>query len=1286
MDRKKVTPSTLFIWTVNNLSANIGHLSSFTGRLATSVQVGRTLHASHSAEFSRNLTHAVRLLGSLDVSALGQSLDNLTARQRTPDHIPAIPSSEALRVQDFSSLPVEARERQARAYLEREAEHVPLDSEPPIRVAVAVLSASGSILLVSLHPSLCHAGASAGTITVELGALYSSLVSHTNSVSPHSWVAQPAPRDWPLPASRGSSNGSKRGANKEAGALELPSDHPRSSDPGGILGHEARTLPEALLASVRDFSRGEGVGTFATLFSAFASLLSRYSGQQHFSVGASSDSAALTPFQVDVADDPPFRELVQRLRHPHTADLSAGPPLFQVAFVLERPDREAVRFAGLTASDYELKTRTIGLDLILHLDEFSAKPLVTADYNAALFDPDTIQLFLAHYETLLAGAVRDPECSVSRLAVLNGQERHRLVYEWNSTSRGYPADIPLPQLIEAQVEKTPTSLAVSFKDQRLTYAGLNARANQLAAHLRSIGVTRNTLVGVCLERSIDLLITPLAILKAGGAYLPLDPDHPDEHIGPIVENARLEILIGRPELSARLPNFRGNLVLLDWEVLEQYPSTNQPVAVSPGDLAYVIYTSGSTGQPKGVTISRRALNNLLWSMRDWFQFGPSDVLLALTTIAFDIAGVDVWLPLLVGARMLMIERETAMHAPMVQEIIRREGVTFLQCTPTIWKLLIDSEWPGKADLQAVSTGEAMPKDLAFRLFPRVGRLWNMYGPTETTIWSTGYRFSAAADPVLIGRPIANTQIYILDERLDPTPIGVPGELYIGGDGLANGYLHKPELTAERFVADPFSKTPGARLYKTGDLARYRSDGNIECLGRNDDQIKLRGYRIEPEEIRAALTLHPAIRDAIAVLSTSATGESRIVAYLISQTGDPPEVGELRSFLRHRLPEYMIPATFTFLDSFPLSGNGKINRRALPPPKTVLPEIGPAEAPADPIEERLQCIFCSVLGLSSIGVSDDFFDLGGHSLTAAQLFTEINISFDLDLPLATLFHAPTIRRLAALIRDSRIDQMSEPIVPIQRNGSQPPIYCIGAVDGELIVFRRLALELGMDQPLFGLQPFRLLASCPTVKQLAAAYIRELRRTGESEPACLLGYSFGGVVAVEMARQLQRQGRAPLLVMLIDSSYPAGCRANEPWEQRLQRYRFHWDRISNRGGWSHFLERLRYGSARIAHRASSTVGIPLPSQSSDVSALQGLASESYRIKSYPGAVHLFRAESQPEFLTGGVDLGWSRVLSNLAIDHVPGDHGTMNTGINLKILARKIQQCLREAVPNGRRLRV
>jgi len=1280
---------------------------------------GWLLDASASRQSSVNITQALRLHGSINLAALRNSVEFLNARYQALWNIPGEnrdASGDVLPIQDFSRLPPDARESAARRYIHQHAGRS-LDPKrgPLLHAAMGRLSSSENILLVSMHRSLCGAGVLINTLIGELSAQYNAHVGLSSPPAESAAHSRAEPDRGVLEAT-GSADGRKRLMNN----TELPPNrNTRSSSNGGVFGRESRLLPEALRAAALEFSDAEGVAQFATLFAAFAALLARHSGQHQFLVGCLASNLdrlsgqapsgpALVPLRAELSGDPSFRELLRRVKRSSIealdqADLGApredsstrkpngvSAHRFQVALILEQAAWEAVHFSGLGVSDYELETRSTGLELVLHLEEHSAGFLMTADYDAAIFDPGTIRRFLAHYEILLAGAIADPGSPISRLPILAEAERRQLLDEWNSaTVRDYASDVPLQQLIEAQVARNPDAVAVAFatqssSDQRLTYTELNARANRLAAHLRELGVTKNTLVGFCLERSIDLLIAPLAILKAGGAYLPLDPDHPDARIGPIVENARVQILIGRRELAARLPKFSGKFVFLDWDAFEQYPDTNQPVAVSGSDLAYVIYTSGSTGEPKGVMVPRRALNNLLLSMRDWFQFGAQDVLLALTTIAFDIAGVDIWLPLLAGARMLMVERATALDERLLQEIIARDGVTFLQCTPGIWKLLIDSGWQGKADLQAVCTGEAMPKDLAGKLVPRVACLWNMYGPTETTIWSTGYKFSGPDDPVLIGRPIANTTAYILDEHRAPTPIGVPGELYLGGDGLADGYLHNPAMTAAQFVADPFNKRPGARLYRTGDLARYRSDGNIECLGRNDDQIKLRGYRIEPEEIRAAIMRHSSIRDAIAILQTSATGDSRIVAYLISRTSLRPEADELRSFLRQRLPDYMVPASFVFLDSFPLNTNGKLDRRALPQPIT--PYTGAAGTePADPIEEQLMRIYCSVLGLTEIGANDDFFDLGGHSLTAAQLFREVNICFNLNLPLATLFRAPTVRRLANLIRDSEDEQMSAPLVEIQPKGSRPPLYCIGEVSGEVIVFRRLALELGPDQPLYGLQPFHLLGPHPTVQQLAAAYIHELRLRGDSHPSRLLGYSFGGLVAVEMARQLQAKGVDPPLVVLIDAGYPFGCRKNEPWSQKIRRYKNLWHAVvGNEGGMSYLRARVNYGVTRLAHRATTTVGVPLPASApKDVTGLQGLASESYRIKSYNGRVHLFRAESQLEFLAGGDDLGWSGVLPNLVVEEVPGDHGTINTGANLKILARKLKECLQYPSPNGHR---
>ena len=660
--------------------------------LVPSLPQGWLLDASTSRQSPLNIAQALRLRGPLNLAALRESVELVIARYQELWNISGeVPdsSSDILPIQDFSSLPVDARESEARQYIHRYADRsLDLDGGPRLHASLVRLSAADNILLIGMHHSLCGAGVLLSSLIAELSAHYNAQVDSGSSPLPERAEQVPS-----APAANGSFGAWKTHLKDAQDALEPPPIDPQPSSTSGGVGRESRMLPEALRASVLEFSKAQSVTPFTTLFAAFAALLSRHSGQHEFLVGVSTSNLEypadhvsprfpmLLPLQVDFSGDPSFREFLQRARRSLLeADAEARRPdgapsqfdFLQVALILEHPAWETVHFSGLSVSAYDLDTRSTGLQLVLHFEEHFAGLLMTADYDASLFNPATIQRFVGHYGTLLASAISDPENSVSQLPLLCKPERRQLLDEWNAAAvREYPSDVSLPQLIEAQVEATPDAVAVEFdaassSQQRLTYAQLNARSNRLAAHLRSLGVDRNTLVGVCLERSVDLLIALLAILKAGGAYLPLDPGHPDDHIGPIVENARLGILIGRPELAARLPNFSGELVLLDWEAFEDYPDTNQPVTVSDRDLAYVIYTSGSTGQPKGVMIPRRALNNLLMSVREWFHFGPRDVLLALTTIAFDIAGVDIWLPLLVGARLLMVDRATALNEHLLR--------------------------------------------------------------------------------------------------------------------------------------------------------------------------------------------------------------------------------------------------------------------------------------------------------------------------------------------------------------------------------------------------------------------------------------------------------------------------------------------------------------------------------------------------------------------------------------------------------------------------------------------
>jgi amino acid adenylation domain-containing protein len=580
---------------------------------------------------------------------------------------------------------------------------------------------------------------------------------------------------------------------------------------------------------------------------------------------------------------------------------------------------------------------------------------------------------------LLEGIVADPDQRISDLPLLPVAERDQLLLEWNDTRVEYRRDDGIHQLFESQAERSPEAVAVVFEDDQLTYGELEHRANQLAHHLQALGVGPDTLVGIYMERSVEMMVGLLGVLKAGGAYVPLDPAFPQERLAFMLADSQAPVLLTQQRLLAVLPESEARVLCLDtdWPAIGR-ESEDRPVsAVKPTDLAYVIYTSGSTGKPKGVQISHRAGVNFLNSMGRQPGLTQQDVLLAVTTLSFDIALLELFLPIIVGARVVIVSSEVAADGYQLQERMARCGATVMQATPATWRLLLETDWPGSQQLKVLCGGEGLPRELANQLLERVGSLWNMYGPTETTVWSTVHAVESGVGPILIGRPIDNTEIYILDSRLQPVPIGVPGELYIGGDGLARGYFNRPNLTTEKFIAHPFSEEPQARIYNTGDMASYLPDGTIECLGRMDHQVKIRGFRIELGEIEAVLGQHPGIEESVVIVREDVPGDKQLVGYLIANQEPVPTVGELRSFLKQKLPDYMVPSTFVEIEALPLTPNRKVDRRALPAPDVV---------------------------------HDNFFELGGHSLLATRVVAQIQQEFEVDLKLMDFFKLPTIAEL------------------------------------------------------------------------------------------------------------------------------------------------------------------------------------------------------------------------------------------------------------------------------------
>ncbi len=670
---------------------------------------------------------------------------------------------------------------------------------------------------------------------------------------------------------------------------------------------------------------------------------------------------------------------------------------------------------------------------------------------------------------------------VSRLSLLEADERERLLTDWNQTAAAYPSQC-LHELVGAQAVATPDRIAVICESDQLTFAELEARSNQLAHHLISLGVGSEQLVAIAVERSVEMLVGLLGIMKAGGVYVPVDPAYPADRVSFMLENSQAQVVVTQERLLAGLPLDDVKVVCLDrdWAQIAELATEPPPVSVAPEQLAYVIYTSGSTGQPKGVQIPHRALMNFLTTMAQRPGLGADDVLVAVTTLSFDIAGLELYLPLLQGGRVVVATAQTAGDPKALAELLADSAATVMQATPTTWRMLLDSGWRPGRPLKALCGGEPLPVALADRLLDAGVELWNMYGPTETTIWSTCRQVTTRGETLTIGRPIANTTIYILDRHRQPVPVGAAGELWIGGHGLARGYRGRDDLTAERFIADPFDTTPGARIYLTGDLARYRPDGEIEFLGRIDNQVKVRGFRIELGEIETVLTRHPSVTEAV-VTARGADAEAELAAYVIV-TEPAPSAKELREHAAASLTPYMVPSTVTFLDAFPLTPNGKVDRKALPEPDRTRASDHELVAPRTEVERRLSEIWERQLGISPIGVTDDFFDLGVSSLTAANLFAAIEHKLGSSLPLGAIFRAPTIESLAKLLEDESGASRWTSLVPIQPAGTQPPIFCVHGGAGTILHLAALARRLGDDQPFYGLQSQRAL------RRLRAAQVR------------------------------------------------------------------------------------------------------------------------------------------------------------------------------------------------------
>ncbi|ARV57485.1 non-ribosomal peptide synthetase [Nostocales cyanobacterium HT-58-2] len=1313
-----------------------------------------------------HISEVLQLQGNLRIDVLQQSLDaivahhevlrtNFIAQDGEPVQVINEPRSVELKVIDLKDCAIAQRSNQVQQLLQNEAQRpFNLTSDLMLRACLLQLEPQEYILVLVMHHIASDAW-SRGILFEQLTTLYQAFIDGKPNPLPKLPIQYADYAVWQREWFSGDVlekqlNYWKQQLADANPVLELPTDRPRPPVQTYRGAKHFFVLPQNLSQALYVLSRQEGVTLFMTLLAAFQVLLYRYSAQEDILVGSPiagrnhAELEGLIGFFVntlvlrtDVSGNPSFRELLQRVRSMAMSayvnqdlpfeklveelqperSLSYN-PLFQIMFALQNTPEQTFELSGLTMTPTYVDKLTSKFDLTLFMVETEQGLQEIWEYNTDLFDASTIERMTGHFQTLLEAIVANPQQQINHLPLLTVPEQHQLLFQWNQTQTNYPLHKCIHQLFEEQVQRTPDAVAVVFENQQLTYQQLNSRANQLAHHLSSLGVGPDVLVGICVERSLEMVVGLLGILKAGGAYVPLDPAYPQERLSYMLKDSHAAVLLTSQNLKTALPEHNAHVVCLDthWNVIAQESEENLVSGVNPENLAYVIYTSGSTGLPKGVAMKQLPLCNLIhWQLENTTVSHQAKTL-QFSPISFDVSFQETFSTWCAGGTLVLIADDlrrdaSAMLAFLNQKSIERLFLPFV-ALQQLAEVATSSESVPSSLKEIITAGEQLQITPALtNLFSRLPdcTLHNHYGPSESHVVTAltladSVNSWVALPP--IGRPIANTSIYILDSNLQPVPIGVPGELYIGGVALARGYLNRPELTQEKFICDPFTEEEGARLYKTGDLARYLNDGNIEYLGRIDNQVKIRGFRIELGELEALLNQHPAVLQAVVIVRQDIPGDKRLVAYVVPDQDAVVTTSELRHFLKEKLPEYMTPSAFVLLEVLPLTPSGKINRRALPAPDTTLDQQASYVAPCNETERQLTQIWEEILGIQPVGVRDNFFDLGGHSLLAVKLFAQIEKKFAKKLPLATLFQSGTVEALAQLLspeeavssqvlgaedNQEKLENSWSCLVPIQPQGSKPPFFCIHPLGGEVLRYRSLALHLGPDQPFYGIQPRGLDGKLPPltrIEDMAALYIQEIQTIQPNGPYYLGGYSLGGVIACEMAHQLRKQGQEVGVLAMFDTGLP-GSTQRVPFIVRIF---IHLSNLLQRGP-TYLRKKIvswnQWAQYQLRHKYLTFLGIQesLPEDDKHFNIMDAnmLAWTGYSYKPYSGRIILLRTDDKSDDSQDhavGVQsdpfLGWGKIITGgIDLHYIPGSHTTLFDEPHVRVLADKLKEYLDKA---------
>jgi amino acid adenylation domain-containing protein len=1302
-----------------------------------------------SAEY--NMTFALRLKGELDRTALQEALNAIVERHESlrtrfvevegePYQVIEPDCRIELGLEDLSGGEEIGQQERVQEALRSEA-RMPFDLMwgPMLRVKLLRLGAEDHVLLRTMH-HIVSDGWSEGVFHHELMVLYEAFVEgRENPLRP--LKVQYA--DFALWQRRWLEGGAlERGLSywKEQLAgipvrLELPADRPRpalQTFGGEVCG---MTLSAVQVAGLKRLSQDHQSTLYMTLLAVFGMLLSRYSGQDDIVVGSpianrqEEQLEALIGFFVNSLvmrvqprgemsfgellsevrrtalaayehQDVPFERLVEELSPERSLNAT---PLFQVVFALQNAPLDKQQLKQLEVTPVRGGELRVRFDLEVHAYERGGEIALQWWYNRDLFDRWRMEQMARHYVRMLDAVVREPGCAVGRVEMLSATERHQLLYDWNDTATAFPADKCVHELFEEQVARTPDAVAVVFEGEELNYAQLNARANQLAHYLRKMGVGTGDTVALLLERSIDLVVAEIAVLKCSAAYVPIDPFYSEERKAFLISDceARVVLVCEKTALPEGLSAAR---VDIDSVVLDEEASTDLDTPLDGEALAYVMYTSGSTGQPKGVMVPHRGITRLIWN-NNYAQFSKEDRVAFGVNPSFDVSTLEVWAPLLNGGCIVVISQKTLLDPAAFSRALEQQAVTILWLTVGLFNQyahILQKQFAGLRYL--MSGGDVLDPTVVARVLSSHApqHLLNGYGPTESTTFTTTYEIAAVREDgssIPIGRPISNTQVYILDAQGEPVPVGVVGELYIGGAGVALGYLNRPELTAEKFVQDPFSGEAGARMYRTGDLARWLRDGNIEFLGRNDFQVKIRGFRIELGEIEARLAKHPAVREAVVIAREETPGDKRLVAYYTTSLNDgseanAPSAEQLRAFLSANLPEYMVPAAFMALEAWPLTSNGKLDRRALPAPEMDFHAVHSCEPPQGDVETMLAAIWAETLRLDQVNRHDDFFRLGGHSLLTLRVVTLLQ-QRGFIITVADIFANPTIESLAAKLKTRERLDSADIAIQINSGSADRPLFLTHCGNGELLYASALAPHIDRNIPLYGLPAMPADQAQPeTIEEMATRMVCMIRSVQPAGPYRIAGWSGGGTIAYEIATQLIGAHEEVEFIAMFDTLCPLSSAMARRARIDFNDSAFLLDLIeaagTERDGRKAALDSIRASLhtmdfADVVQECDRLSLIPdtfryltVDQTRLKLARTHSLAVAAARYQPHPLhiPVHFFPALDAQDSGSADPHRGWNDVVPSgqLRITLVPGSHHSMLRSPNVELLGRSLTQAI------------